>query len=49
MLLERNMPELTGEAIVLRHAKQFGADVLAAANQRLERAGVETSALPKSS
>ena len=49
MLLERNMPELTGEAIVLRHAKQFGADVLAAANQRLVQAGVDTSALPKSS
>ena len=49
MLLERNMPELTGEAIVLRHAHQFGADVLAAANLRLVQAGVDTSSLPKSS
>jgi hypothetical protein len=49
MLLERNMPELTGEAIVLRHANQFGADVLAAANLRLVQAGVDTSSLPKSS
>jgi hypothetical protein len=49
MLIERNMPELTGEAIVLRHADQFGADVLAAANQRLIQAGVDTSSLPKSS
>jgi hypothetical protein len=49
MLLQRNMPELTGEAIVLRHANQFGADVLSAANQRLVQAGVDTSSLPKSS
>ena len=49
MLLERNMPELTGEAIVLRHANQFGAEVLAAANMRLVQAGVDTSSLPKSS
>jgi hypothetical protein len=45
MLLERNMPELTGEAIVLRHAHQFGADVLAAAKQRLARAGVDIAAI----
>jgi hypothetical protein len=49
MLLERNMPELTGEAIVLRHANQFGEDVLAAANLRLVQAGVDTGSLPKSS
>jgi hypothetical protein len=47
MLIERNMPELTGEAIVLQHADQFGADVLAAANRRLIQAGVDTSSLPK--
>lgn len=31
MLLERNMPVLTGEAIVLRHARRFAAEVVAAA------------------
>jgi hypothetical protein len=46
MLLERNMPELTGEAIVLRHARQFGAEVVAAARNRLEAAGIDVAALP---
>ncbi|WP_095088945.1 hypothetical protein [Mesorhizobium sophorae] len=46
MLLERNMPELTGEAIVLRHARQFGAEVVAAATGRLEDAGIDIAALP---
>lgn len=45
MLLERNMPELTGEAIVLRHAAHFSADVVAAARHRLELAAVDTTAL----
>ncbi|MGX5825998.1 hypothetical protein [Mesorhizobium sp. 43Arga] len=49
MLLERNMPELTGEAIVLRHARRFGAEVVAAARQRLEIAGVDIAALPVAS
>ncbi|HXL99941.1 MAG TPA: hypothetical protein VN932_08420 [Rhizomicrobium sp.] len=41
MLLERGMPELTGEAIVLRHTSHFGADVTAAARRRLEAAGID--------
>lgn len=45
MLLERNMPELTGEAIVLRHAAHFSADVVAAARHRLAQAEVDTNAL----
>ena len=49
MLLVRNMPELTGEAIVLRHARQFGAEVVAAARRRLEAAGVDIAALPGAS
>jgi hypothetical protein len=46
MLLERNMPELTGEAIVLRHAHRFGADVVAAARRRLQAAGIDVATLP---
>jgi len=45
MLLERNMPELTGEAIVLRHANSFEAAVVAAAQRRLEEAGVDVTSL----
>lgn len=40
------MPELTGETIVLRHAGQFGAEVVAAARRRLEAAGIDIAALP---
>lgn len=46
MLLERNMPELTGEAIVVRHAPQFSAEVVAAARRRLEAAGIVIATLP---
>jgi hypothetical protein len=46
MLLERNMPELTGEAIVLRHADRFEPAVVAAARRRLEEAGVDVGSLP---
>jgi hypothetical protein len=46
MLLERNIPELTGEAIVLRHALQFGAEVVAAAKRRLEAADIDLATLP---
>jgi hypothetical protein len=49
MLLERNMPELTGEAIVLRHARRFDTEVVAAARQRLEMAGVDMAMLPAAS
>lgn len=45
MLLERNMPELTGEAIVLRHANSFDTEVVAAASRRLEEAGVDVGSL----
>jgi hypothetical protein len=46
MLLDRRMPELTGEAIVLRHPEHFEPQVQAAARQRLSSAGVDVSALP---
>lgn len=46
MLLERSMPELTGEAIVLRHARRFGAEAVAAARRRLEAAGIDIATLP---
>lgn len=49
MLIERNMPELTGEAIVLRHAEKFDDGVVAAARTRLEEAGVNVAALPAAS
>ena len=41
MLVERGMPELTGEAIVLRHADKFPEDVTAAARERLAAVGYE--------
>lgn len=46
MLLERRMPELTGEAIILRHSDQFDKEVVAAARKRLQAAGVNIAALP---
>ena len=45
MLMERDMPELTGEAIVLRHPEKFDADVRSAARERLVRAGVDVDRL----
>jgi hypothetical protein len=45
MLMDRGMPELTGEAIVLRHPTSFEPDVLAAARQRLSNEGVDVGAL----
>ncbi len=47
MLLDREMPELTGEAIVLRHPGRFDPQVQAAARQRLAHAGVDVSTLPQ--
>lgn len=46
MLLERNMPELTGEAIVLRHSDRFEPNVVSAARNRLSDAQVEIDSLP---
>ena len=48
MLLDRRMPELTGEAIVLRHAGRFDAPVVEAARRRFEEAGIDIAALPSS-
>jgi hypothetical protein len=45
MLLDRGMPELTGEAIVLRHSNRFSAPVVSAARSRLEKAGVDMMSL----
>lgn len=48
MLLERGMPELTGEAIVLRHPDRFVEEVRAAARERLIGAGIDIDRLPTS-
>lgn len=47
MLLARGMPELTGEAIVMRHGQHFGGPVVSAARARLEKAGVSLTSLPQ--
>lgn len=41
MLIERGLPELTGEALVLKHSESFDSDVQIAAKQRLQDAGVD--------
>jgi len=41
MLMERGLPELTAEAVVLRHTDAFEEKVTAAARERLEGAGVD--------
>jgi hypothetical protein len=48
MLMERNMPELMGEAFILRHRDKFAPEVIEAANQRLTSAGVDVGKLPSS-
>jgi hypothetical protein len=45
MLLDRGMPELTGEAIVLRHPGSFESQVIGAASHRLAEAGVDIGSL----
>lgn len=45
MLIDRAMPELTGEAIVLRHPDQFDEDTVASARARLEHASVDPSSV----
>jgi hypothetical protein len=45
MLLERGMPEFTGEAITLRHPELFEPPVLEAAQRRLTAAGVDLNSL----
>lgn len=46
MLLDRGLPELTGEAVVLRHPGRFEPQVVAAARRRLTDAGIDVSTLP---
>ena len=41
MLLEREMPRLTFEAVALRHATEFDPDVVSAANDRLRDHGLD--------
>lgn len=45
MLMERNMPDLLGEAIILRHPARFEKNVQAAARARLIGAGVDLGEL----
>ena len=41
MLIERGLPDLTGEALVLKHSESFDSNVQIAAKQRLQDAGVD--------
>jgi len=45
ILVEGGHPELTGEAIVVRHSEEFPDEVVAAARQRLIDRGIEPSTL----
>ena len=47
LMIERGLPEMTGEAIILRHRGDFDATVVQAAERRLVEAGVDTDALPR--
>jgi hypothetical protein len=47
MLIERSLPELTGEAIVIRHRQHFSDAVVNAAIARLQKVGVDIDSLPK--
>lgn len=45
ILLERGLPELAGEAIILRHQDRFEAEVVKAAQARPEASGVDVEAV----
>ena len=45
MLLDREMPRLTFEAVALRHATEFDKDVVASAEARLVDSGLEPNQL----
>lgn len=45
MLIERGLPELTGEAIVIQHSSEFSPEIVEAAIQRLRRVGVDVERL----
>jgi hypothetical protein len=45
-MIARNMPELTGEAVVLKHSAEFAPEIVAIARARLVGAGVDPGALP---
>lgn len=49
MLIERNLPQLTGEAIVLKHSGEFDPKIVDAARKRLEDAQVDLSTIGISS
>lgn len=45
MLIQRGLPELTGEALVLKHSAHFDGQVVEAAKARLVAAGVDIAKL----
>ncbi len=45
MLMERNLPEMTGEAVILRHPTDFDDETRDAATARLTAAGVDVPAM----
>jgi 4-hydroxy-3-methylbut-2-en-1-yl diphosphate synthase IspG/GcpE len=47
ILIARSLPELTGEAIVLRHQQHFSDEVVTAARARLDNVGVDVDKLPR--